>query len=99
MRVTLQLGSDQQIPAEPHTRETKKKKKKKKKKHKTHVVVGKVTALKHETGNDTVERGASVAVALLTSGKSTEVGGRLGDNIIVELEGDAAKGSYMPLSR
>ena len=57
-------------------------------------MVGKVTTLKHKVGNDTVERRAGIAKALLTSSESAEVLGSLGDYIVVELEDDAAKGSY-----
>lgn len=60
-------------------------------------MVGEVTALKHELGNDTVERRASIAEALLASGKSTEVGGGLGHYIIVELEDDTTQGSCTKL--
>lgn len=58
-----------------------------------YVVVGEVTALEHEIGDDTVETGSSVSVSLLASGKGAEVRGRLGDYIVVQLEADTAKGS------
>lgn len=64
----------------------------------TYVVVGEVTTLEHEVGDDTVEAGASITEALLTSGKSAEVLGSLGDDIIVQLEDDTAKGSYIRAS-
>lgn len=51
-----------------------------------------VTTLEHELGDDTVEARAGVAEALLASAESTEVGGRLGDNVVKELEDDAARG-------
>ena len=51
-----------------------------------------VTALEHELGNDTVEARAGVAEALLASAESTEVGGGLGDDVVVELEADTAGG-------
>lgn len=56
----------------------------------TYVAAGEVTTLKHELGDDTVELGARVAEALLASAESTEVLGRLGDDVVVELEVDAA---------
>lgn len=57
---------------------------------KTHVATGEVTALKHELGNDTVELGALVAEALLAGAESAEVLGGLGDNVVEEVEVDAA---------
>lgn len=57
----------------------------------THVVVGEVTTLEHELGNDTVERRALIAVSLRSGAKNSEVLGGLGNNIIVQLEGDPAK--------
>ena len=56
----------------------------------TYVTTGEVTTLKHELGDDTVELGAGVAEALLASAESTEVLSRLGDDIVEELEVDAA---------
>lgn len=56
----------------------------------TYVAAGEVTTLEHELGDDAVERRALVAEALLTSAESTEVLGGLGDNIVEEVEGDAA---------
>lgn len=41
--------------------------------------------------DDTVEARAGVAEALLASAESTEVGGGLGDDVVEELEGDAAR--------
>lgn len=54
------------------------------------VAPGEITALEHEVGDDTVEGRALVAVAMLASRELAEVGGSLGDYIVVELEGDAA---------
>ena len=56
----------------------------------THVAAGEVTALKHELGDDSVEFGARVAEALLASAQGTEVLGRLRDDVVEELEVDAA---------
>lgn len=56
----------------------------------THVVVGEVTTLEHEVGDDTVERRSSVAESLFTSAKGAEVLGCLGDYIVVKLELDTA---------
>lgn len=55
----------------------------------TYVVVGEVTTLKHELGDDTVELGALVALACGVVTELSEVGGGLGDNVVVELEADA----------
>jgi hypothetical protein len=57
----------------------------------TYVAAGEVTALEHELGDDTVELGALVAEALLASAESAEVLSRLGDDIVEELEVDAAR--------
>lgn len=57
----------------------------------THVATGEVTTLKHELGDDTVELGAGIAEALLTSAESTEVLSRLGDDIVEKLEVDATR--------
>ena len=54
------------------------------------VAAGEVTALEHELGDDAVESGALVAEALLAGAESSEVLGRLGDNVVVEKEVDAA---------
>jgi hypothetical protein len=56
----------------------------------THVATGEVTALEHELGDDTVELGASVAEALLARAKSAEVLDGLGDDVVKQLEVDAA---------
>lgn len=57
------------------------------------VVVGEVTALEHELGDDTVENAALVVqtVTLLTSAEGTEVLGGLGDNVGEQLKGNAAE--------
>ena len=55
----------------------------------TDVSAGEITTLEHEGWDDTMERAALVAKALLSSAESTEVLGSLGDYIIVELEVDA----------
>jgi hypothetical protein len=52
------------------------------------VVVGEVTTLEHELGNDTVEDGALVTVTVLTSTESTEVLSSLGDNISSQFHDD-----------
>ena len=56
----------------------------------TYVAAGEVTTLEHELGDDAVEGGAGVAVALRAGAELTEVLGRLGDNVVVELELDGA---------
>jgi len=57
----------------------------------TYVVVGEVTALEHELGDDTVEAGALVTEALLAGAKSTEVGSGAGNLVVEELEDNAAR--------
>ena len=57
---------------------------------KTYVTTGEVTTLEHELGDHAVEGRALVAEALLASAESAEVGGSLGDDIVEQLEGDAA---------
>jgi len=55
------------------------------------VAASKVSTLKHELGNDTVESATLVAKALFASAKSTEVLGSLGNNILSQLHNDTAK--------
>ena len=50
------------------------------------IVVGEVTTLTHEVGDDTVEGAAFVAKALLTSAQCTEVLCRLGDHVSTQLQ-------------
>lgn len=45
------------------------------------VVVGEVSSLAHKSGDDTVERGSSIAESLFSGAKGTEVLSCLGDNI------------------
>ena len=56
----------------------------------THIAASKVATLKHELWNHTVELGALVAKALFSSAQSTEVLDSLGNNVVEELEVDAA---------
>ena len=56
----------------------------------TDIAASEVTTLQHELRDDSVERRALVAEALLTGAESTEVLGSLGDYIVVEDEVDAA---------
>ena len=53
-------------------------------------MAGEVTTLEHELGDDTVETGLLVTLALGLQAKLTEVLGGLGDNVIEEVEVDAA---------
>jgi len=53
------------------------------------ITTSEVAALKHELRDDTMELGSLVPEALLTGAESTEVLGRLGDYIVVEVEVDA----------
>src|ERR1700733_2450781 len=55
----------------------------------THIATSKVTTLKHELRDDTVEFGALVSKALLASAESTEILSGLGDDVVEELEVDA----------
>lgn len=55
------------------------------------VVVGEVTTLEHELGDNTVERRTLVTKALLASAESAEVLSSLGNNVVVELELNATK--------
>ena len=57
----------------------------------TYVATGEVTTLEHELRDHTVELGVGVAEALLTGAESTEVLGGLGDDIVEQLEVDAAR--------
>jgi len=53
------------------------------------IMLGEVTSLKHEVGDDTVEAGAGIPVTVLAGAELTEVPGGLGNILVVELEGDA----------
>ena len=55
------------------------------------VTGGEVTTLKHELGDDTVEGRALVAETGSASAELAEVLGGLGNDVIVELEGDASR--------
>lgn len=55
-----------------------------------YIAAGEVTALEHELRDDTVEGRALVAKALLAGAKGTEVFSGLGDDVIEEVENDAA---------
>lgn len=49
-----------------------------------------VTTLEHEVGDDSVESRAGVTEALVTSAEGSEVGGSLGDDVVVQFERDSA---------
>lgn len=55
-----------------------------------YVTTGEVTTLEHEVRDDTVEGRALVAEALLAGAESAEVLSGLGDDVIKEVEVDAA---------
>ena len=55
-----------------------------------HVAAGEVTTLQHELGNDTMELRSSIAKALLSGAKSTEILSSLRNNIVVKIEVDTA---------
>mmetsp|Transcript_16340 Transcript_16340/g.31884 ORF Transcript_16340/g.31884 Transcript_16340/m.31884 type:complete len:211 (+) Transcript_16340:258-890(+) len=54
------------------------------------IMVGEISSLAHETGDDTVERASGVSESLLASAKSAEVLCCLGSDIGTELESDTA---------
>ena len=54
------------------------------------ITVGKVAALEHEIGNDTVERGSGVTKPVLARGELAEVPGCLGHDLVEKPEHDAA---------
>lgn len=55
-------------------------------------MLGEVSSLEHEAGDDSVEDCVSIAEALLASAESSEVLGSLGTDFSVELDGDSAEG-------
>jgi hypothetical protein len=57
----------------------------------TYIATSKVTTLEHELRDDAMESRASVSKALLASAESTEVLDSLWDDIIEEIEVDAAR--------
>jgi len=58
----------------------------------SYIATSEVTALKHELWDDAMELGADVALALLLGlAELLEVLGGLGDDIVEELEVDAAR--------
>ena len=52
------------------------------------VVLGEVTPLKHEVGDDAVEGRTLVTISVLASGEFAEVLRGFGDDVVVKLEGD-----------
>lgn len=56
------------------------------------ILSGEVTALEHKLRDDSVEDGFGVSKSLFAGSEGPEVLGSLGGHIIVELEGDSAKG-------
>ena len=54
------------------------------------VVGGEVSSLSHEVVDDTVESTSLVSESLLPGAESSEVLSSLGDDVVVELEGDSA---------
>lgn len=56
------------------------------------VTLGEVTTLKHEVGDNTVERRALITESVLASAEFTEVLSGLGDNVVKELEDDTTLG-------
>ena len=55
------------------------------------VTAGKVAALDHELGDDTVERGSLVAKAVLACGELAKVSSRPGHDVVEEREDDATR--------
>lgn len=56
----------------------------------THVATSEVTTLEHEVRDNTVEGGALVALLLRPLAQLPEVCSGLGDNVVKEVEDDAA---------
>ena len=56
----------------------------------SYVAASEATTLEHEVWDDTVELAAGVAEALLAGAEGTEVLSGLGDDIVVDVEVDAA---------
>jgi len=54
------------------------------------VATGEVTTLKHELRDDAMEGGVGISKALLTGAESAEVLSGLWDDVVVEVEVDAA---------
>jgi hypothetical protein len=57
----------------------------------TYVATGEVATLEHEVRDDTVERRALVAEALLAGAESAEVLSGLGNDVIEEIEVDTGR--------
>jgi len=55
------------------------------------VMVGKIPPLAHKAGDNSVERRAGVAEALLPSTKGPEIFGGLGDDVRTELHDDSTR--------
>ena len=53
------------------------------------VVLGEITALKHELGDHTVEGGTLVTVTVLASREFSEVPCGSGDDVIIQLKNDS----------
>ncbi len=61
----------------------------------SYIATGEVAALEHEVRDDAVERGALIAEALLAGAEGTEVLGGLGDNVVKQVEANAALLDYL----
>lgn len=57
---------------------------------KTNITTSEVTTLEHEVGDDAMEGRALIAKALRAGAQLSEVLGGLRNDVIVEIEGDAA---------
>lgn len=57
------------------------------------IVIGKVTALAHETGNDAVKRASGVAKTLFARAEGAKVLGGFGNDVGAEFHDDAAGGA------
>lgn len=62
-------------------------------------MAGEVTTLEHELGDDTVEAGANVALALGLLAELTEVGSSLGDHVLIDDLAFILPGDLLPGSR
>ena len=54
----------------------------------TYITAGKITSLKHEIGDHTVELGVLVTKAFGTGAECEEILGGFGDDIVIKLEVD-----------
>lgn len=56
-----------------------------------HIAASEITALEHELGDDAVEGRALVAEAILAGAQLPEIPGRLGNDVVEQVERDTAR--------